>query len=79
MLHDSMRSIPRPRHYIARPWIWLATPLLRYSVSRDAYVLRGVGNSMGPVLRPDRRSHDQSRWDGVERRSVHEQPQALTL
>jgi hypothetical protein len=27
-------------------------PVLRYSASRDAYVLRGVGNRVGPVLRP---------------------------
>jgi hypothetical protein len=26
-------------------------PFLRYSASRDAYVLRGVGNRVGPVLR----------------------------
>jgi len=79
MLHASMRSVPRPRHYVARHWIVLAAPLLRYSVSRDAYVLRGFGNSMGPVLRLDRRSHDHTRWDGPERRRVHEQAPALTL
>lgn len=33
----------------------LMKPALRYSVSRDAYVLRGVGHRYGPVLRTDRR------------------------
>jgi len=26
-------------------------PLLRYSAGRDAYVLRGIGRRVGPVLR----------------------------
>lgn len=39
---------------------------MRYSSSRDAYVLRGVGRRMGPVLRPDRRRSQP--FDGVERR-----------
>jgi hypothetical protein len=49
-------------------------PLLRYSVTREAYVLRGVGNSLGPVLRADRRHRHRRRrrFDGVERR--HTQP-----
>lgn len=78
MLRRTMRSVPRPRHYLARHWIVLATPLLRYSITRDAFVLRGVGNSVGPVLRRDRRRRNAARWDGPERRSVREQP-ALTL
>ena len=44
----------------------LLRPFLRYSRSRDAYILRGVGSSRGPVLRVDRR-HGQP-FDGVERR-----------
>jgi hypothetical protein len=28
----------------------LLTPVFRYSIGRDAYVLRGVGNRRGPVL-----------------------------
>lgn len=78
MLRSSMRSIPRPRHYVARHLILLAGPLLRYSITRDAYVLRGVGTSLGPVLRPDRRRQSKARWEGPERRRMHEQP-ALTL
>ena len=31
-------------------------PLFRYSRSRDAYVLRAVGQTRGPVLRPRRTS-----------------------
>ena len=61
-----MRNVKRPRHYVARHWLLLARPLFRYSAVRDAYVLRGVGRRMGPVLREERR-HGQS-FDGVERR-----------
>jgi hypothetical protein len=61
-----MRTVKRPRHYVARHWLLLARPLFRYSTVRDAHVLRGVGRRMGPVLREDRR-HGQ-RFDGVERR-----------
>ncbi|MGH2903654.1 MAG: hypothetical protein ACRDK7_08740 [Solirubrobacteraceae bacterium] len=47
----------------------LFRPLLRYSTTRDAFVLRLVGNSTGPVLRPNRRRHGgSSRFKGVDRR-----------
>jgi hypothetical protein len=42
-------------------------PILRYSVIRDAFVLRGIGSSAGPVLRPDRRCRQAPR-EGVDRR-----------
>jgi hypothetical protein len=45
-------------------------PLLRYSITRDAYVLRAVGQSLGPVLRVDRRHRRQPAFEGVERRRV---------
>jgi len=46
-------------------------PLLRYSVTREAFVLRVVGNSIGPVLRPDRRRRARRQhFDGIERRGV---------
>jgi hypothetical protein len=61
-----MRTVKRPRRYVARHWLLLARPLLRYSAVRDAYVLRGVGRRMGPVLRVDRRSRHS--FEGVERR-----------
>ena len=51
-----MLKAPRPRRYIRGTWITLMRPVLRYSETRDAYVLRLLGNSRGPVLRPDRRS-----------------------
>ncbi len=41
---------------------------MRYSAARDAYVLRGVGRRVGPVLRLDRRR--RQRFDGVERRGT---------
>jgi hypothetical protein len=64
-----MRTSHRPRRYVARPWLLLAKPWLRYSSSRDAYVLRGVGSSFGPVLREDRRREHSARgFDGVDRR-----------
>jgi hypothetical protein len=46
----------------------LLRPLLRYSVSRDAFVLRLVGRSTGPVLRQDRRRRRPRQFEGVERR-----------
>ena len=69
-LRSKTRSTARPRRYIHRFWLLLLRPLLRFSVSRDAFVLRGVGNHLGPVLRPDRRARGRRHFDGVERR-VH--------
>jgi hypothetical protein len=43
-------------------------PALRYSATRDAFVLRGIGNSRGPVLRPDRRGRRQGSFEGIDRR-----------
>ena len=66
-----MRSAARPRRYIARFWLLALRPLLRYSATRDAFVLRLVGNSRGPVLRPDRRrSRRPEPFDGIDRRGV---------
>lgn len=47
-----MRTTHRPRREVSAATLTLLRPVLRYSSSRDAYVLRGVGNRMGPVLRP---------------------------
>jgi hypothetical protein len=44
-------------------------PALRYSATRDAFVLRGIGRHRGPVLRPDRRGHQQGAFDGIDRRA----------
>jgi hypothetical protein len=63
-----MRTVKRPRRYVARHWLLLMRPLTRYSVARDAYVLRLVGRQVGPVLREDRRPRRPRPFDGVERR-----------
>jgi len=65
-----MRSAARPRRYIARHRLLIIRPLLRHSVTRDAFVLRDIGNSVGPVLRPDRRRRRrrEPRFEGIERR-----------
>jgi hypothetical protein len=47
-----MRQIPRHRRDVHPALMVLALPLFRQSVSRNAYVLRGVGHRYGPVLRP---------------------------
>ena len=64
-----MRSSHRPRRYI-NPWL-LATlkPALRYSDFRDAYILRGIGNHVGPVIRPERR-RKQVEFPGRDRRTT---------
>jgi hypothetical protein len=45
------RISQRPRRRVSTTTLKLATPLFRYSASREAYVLRGVGGRFGPVLR----------------------------
>jgi hypothetical protein len=62
-----MGATQRHRRYVARHWLSIFRPALRYSTTRDAYVLRVVGNSKGPVLRVDRRRR-RVPFDGVERR-----------
>jgi hypothetical protein len=42
-------------------------PVLRYSTTRDAFVLRVVGGHRGPVLRRERRTGN-AQYDGPERR-----------
>jgi hypothetical protein len=49
-----MIASPRPRHQVPAPMLALLRPLFRYSEFRDAYVLRGVGQTRGPVLRASR-------------------------
>lgn len=61
----------RKRRYIARHWLLVARPLLRYSDGRRAYVLRLVGGRFGPVLRPDRRLVPRAlAFEGVDRRQA---------
>jgi hypothetical protein len=65
-----MRTQQRPRRYVARHWLVALKPILRYSTTRDAFVLRALGNSLGPVLRVDRRRGRLAEYSGAERRSV---------
>jgi hypothetical protein len=46
----------------------LAAPLFAYDQRRHAYVLRGVGDHLGPVLRPERRARHELPIDGIELR-----------
>jgi hypothetical protein len=64
-----MTRTPRRRHYVSRSTLVLVKPLFRYSLGRDAYVLRGIGSSRGPVLRRERR-RAQREWAGTERRRL---------
>ena len=42
---------PRPRHEVPRGVRPLLKPFFRYSYSRDAWVLLGIGSRRGPVIR----------------------------
>jgi hypothetical protein len=64
-----MRTVKRPRRYVARHWLVLTRPFLRYSEARSAYVVRIVGRKWGPVLREDRRSSESPH--AAERRGSH--------
>jgi hypothetical protein len=63
-----MPRLRRPRRYVARHWLMLLKPVFRYSATRDAWVLRAVGQSSGPVLRLERRHTREAPYSGVERR-----------
>lgn len=67
-----MRTQQRPRRYISQHWLVMLKPVLRYSATRDAYVLRAVGRAAGPVLRVDRRRGRRSSasYAGAERRRI---------
>ena len=47
----------------------MLTPMFGYNHARDAYVMRGIGRHLGPVLRPDRRTHRER-----DRLAWHERP-----
>jgi hypothetical protein len=65
-----MRTMRRPRRYVARRWVTLLRPVLRYSRTREAFVLRAVGSSVGPVLRVERRAARRQAFSGADRRRV---------
>jgi hypothetical protein len=46
-----VKHVQRPRHDLPAPAIWALRPVMRFSNSRDAYVLRGIGHRVGPVVR----------------------------
>jgi hypothetical protein len=48
------RHTHRPRRVVSRNVVRALTPFYRYDDLRQAYILRGVGNRVGPVLRPRR-------------------------
>jgi hypothetical protein len=64
-----MRTVQRPRRYVSARRMTVIRPFFRYSASRRAYVLRGVGGHIGPVVRIDRRPAQAQPFDGVERRA----------
>jgi hypothetical protein len=47
-----MRTEQRRRRRVSTPVLMALRLAFRYSPSREAYVLRGVGNRVGPVLKP---------------------------
>ena len=55
---------PRPRRPVSTATITLLWPLFRYSPIRDAYVLRAIGGSRGPVL-VVRRGVDRQPWSAA--------------
>ena len=63
-----MRNTQRPRRYVNSRVLTLLFPFVRYSLTRDAYVLRLVGQRTGPVLRANRRRRAARDYSGPERR-----------
>jgi hypothetical protein len=64
----AVRTATRDRRYVSPRTLTMLSPFLRYSWSREAYILRLVGARLGPVLRPDRRSGHID-YEGPERRA----------
>ncbi len=63
-----MHPVQRPRRYVSPVTLTAMRPVLRYSSTRDAFVLRMVGSHRGPVLRRERRIAKVDEYDGPERR-----------
>jgi hypothetical protein len=55
----TVRTVERKRHHIGHTTLVLLKPVVRYSYTRDAFVLRGVGQRVGPVLKE--KAHDTDR------------------
>jgi hypothetical protein len=67
-----VRTVPRTRHYVSPGALTLGRPVLSFDYAREAYVLRGIGDRLGPVLREDRRRGRSSSngYKGPERRGA---------
>jgi hypothetical protein len=67
-----VRTVPRIRHYVSPGTLTLCRPMLAFDYVREAYVLRGIGDRIGPVLREDRRRgrSPSNGYKGPERRGV---------
>jgi hypothetical protein len=66
-----MRTVPRTRHYVSPGALTLCRPVLAFDYAREAYILRGIGDRVGPVLREDRRRRRSANgYRGPERRGV---------
>jgi hypothetical protein len=52
---------PRPRRHIRPALLAPLRVLFRHSASRDAYVLRLIGDRFGPVLKPMQQQRRQLR------------------
>jgi hypothetical protein len=77
------REAPRRRRGVSPRVLFALLPLFRYSIERDAWILRVIGERFGPVLRaptpaapaPSKRHR---RHDG-RRRAIHARPSRLVL
>lgn len=63
------RITPRPRRYVSPLLLIPAGLVFRYSPHRQAYVLRLIGQSRGPVLRAERRRRAEP-FDGPDLRGT---------
>jgi hypothetical protein len=63
-----MRTVRRPRRYVNSQVLTLLTPVFSYNDRRDAYLIRGVGARVGPVLRADRRVRHEPPLGGIDLR-----------
>jgi hypothetical protein len=66
-MKNVLRNRHRRRREVSSSTATILSPLFRYSRTRDAYVLRLIGDRLGPVLRVGPSSgNDAPRPGGVE-------------
>jgi hypothetical protein len=63
-----MRRVRRPRRYVRSGLLTLLSPAFTYNYKRNAYLLRGIGQHVGPVLRVERRVRREGPPDRIEMR-----------